>query len=76
MAPPGGHMFHIHLYFLHPVNSVNITNGNFSMSSLHVSADFSKFTAGLWEELCLPYTCINSHSQVSDPGPEGPFVIH
>ena len=49
---------------LHPVNSVNIT---------HVTADLSNLNWTLRGTM-LSYTFINSHSQVSDPGPEGPLV--
>ena len=35
------------------------------MWSLTETADLSKFIAGLLEELCITYTFINSHSQVT-----------
>ena len=37
----------------HPVNFVDIINGNFSFS-LNETADLSKFIAGLWGDLCFP----------------------
>ena len=43
---------------LHPINFVNIINGNFSMLTLNETPDLSKFIAGLWVggggELCFP----------------------
>ena len=39
-------------------------------------ADLSKFKAGLWVEMCFPIPFLNSHSQVSDPGPYEPLVLY
>ena len=47
------------------------------MKSLNETAYLSKFIAVLLGGAMLSYTFINSHSQVSDPGPEGlvPILI-
>ena len=64
MAPPRGSTS------VHPVNFVNIINGNISMYSLNETACLSKFIV----HVMLSNTLINSHSWVSDPWPKGPLV--
>ena len=42
--------------------------------SLNKTADLSKFIAGLCGGAMISYTLLSSHTQVSDPGPDGPLV--